>query len=160
MFRRVSIELPPPDTKHWTMRRKAAVVEAVRIGMISAQEACLRYNLSIEEFLSWLRAIEKHGVYGLWATRVQIYRGKGPGSAKNKHDSRALSMAFDTITPAERLELLIRGGKALYGPKWKAGSASICEAFNDGSRAIDIYRSACSANWFIGSDRLRAVCSA
>ena len=82
MFRRVSTELPPPDTKHWTMRRKAAVVEAVRIGMISVQEACLRYELSIEEFLSWLRAIEKHGVYGLRATRVQIYRDKGPRSAK------------------------------------------------------------------------------
>jgi hypothetical protein len=50
--------------------------------MISAQEAYLRYNLSIDEFLSWLRAIERHGVYGLRATRVQICRDKGPGSAK------------------------------------------------------------------------------
>jgi hypothetical protein len=82
MFRRVAIELPAPDTTHWTARRKAAVVEAVRTGMISVQDACLRYELSIEEFLSWLRAIEKHGVYGLRATRVQIYRDKGPLSAK------------------------------------------------------------------------------
>ena len=29
-------------------------------------------------------------------------------------------MALETITPAERLELLIRGGKALYGPKWQS----------------------------------------
>jgi hypothetical protein len=29
-------------------------------------------------------------------------------------------MALGTITPAERLELLIRGGKALYGPKWQS----------------------------------------
>jgi hypothetical protein len=79
----VTIELPPPDTKYWTVRRKAAVVEAVRTGMISVQEACLRYNLSIEEYLSWLRAIEQHGVYGLRATRVQIYRGiKKQPSAK------------------------------------------------------------------------------
>jgi transposase-like protein len=78
----VTIELPPPDTTHWTARRKAAVVEAVRTGMISVQEACLRYGLSIEEFLSWLRTVEQHGIYGLRATRVQIYRDKGPGLAK------------------------------------------------------------------------------
>ena len=29
------IELPPPDTKRWVARRKAAVVEAVRMGQIS-----------------------------------------------------------------------------------------------------------------------------
>jgi hypothetical protein len=29
------IELPPPDTKRWVVRRKAAVVWAVRRGMIS-----------------------------------------------------------------------------------------------------------------------------
>jgi hypothetical protein len=45
-------QTPPPDTKHWTVRRKAAVVEAVRVGMISLQEACLRYDLSVEEFLA------------------------------------------------------------------------------------------------------------
>jgi hypothetical protein len=27
-------------------------------------------------------------------------------------------MAPEAITPAERLELLIRGGEALYGPNW------------------------------------------
>ena len=77
--RRVAIELPPPDTKRWTARRKAAVVEAVRIGMISVQEACLRYGLTIEEFLSWQRTIEQHGIPGLRATRVGIYRDKGLG---------------------------------------------------------------------------------
>ena len=75
----MAIELPPPDTKHWTVRRKAAVVEAVRIGMISVQEACLRYGLTIEEFLSWQRTIEQHGIPGLRATRVGIYRDKGLG---------------------------------------------------------------------------------
>jgi hypothetical protein len=29
-------------------------------------------------------------------------------------------MALETITAAERLELLIRAGKALYGPKWQS----------------------------------------
>ena len=61
------------DTKRWVVRRKAAVVQAVRVGMISLPEACLRYDLSIEEFLSWQRTVEQHGIPGLRATRVGIY---------------------------------------------------------------------------------------
>jgi hypothetical protein len=68
------IELPPPDTKRCVVRRKAAVVLAVRIGMISFEEACLRYDLSVEEFLAWHRTVERHGIYGLRATKLQIYR--------------------------------------------------------------------------------------
>lgn len=66
--------LPPPNTKRWVIRRKAEVVAAVRGGLISLEEACQRYTLSVEEFLSWQRAIEAHGIPGLRATRVQIYR--------------------------------------------------------------------------------------
>lgn len=47
---------------------------AVRAGLISLDEACQRYSLSIEEFLSWQRLIDKHGIGGLRATRVQQYR--------------------------------------------------------------------------------------
>ncbi len=67
-------DLPPRNTKRWVIRRKAEVVAAVRGGLLSLDEACDSYNLSIEEFLSWQRAIEKHGVRGLRATRVQEYR--------------------------------------------------------------------------------------
>jgi hypothetical protein len=67
-------KLPPPDTKRWVVRRKAVVVQAVRNGSISLQEACQRYSLSSEEFLAWERAIDRYGVPGLRATRVQIYR--------------------------------------------------------------------------------------
>ena len=63
-------ELPLPDTKRWVPRRKAAVVHAIRIGMISLMEACLRYNLSVEEFLSWQRAVKRHGTPGLRVTRL------------------------------------------------------------------------------------------
>ena len=76
------IELPPPDIKNWTARRKAAVVEAVRIGMISVQEASLRYDLTVEEFRSWQRTVEQHGIPGLRTTKARIYRDKGPGSSK------------------------------------------------------------------------------
>ncbi|MBI3451724.1 MAG: DUF1153 domain-containing protein [Rhodospirillales bacterium] len=66
--------LPPPATKRWVIRRKAAVVAAVRAGIISLEEACGRYNLSVEEFLSWQRLIDRHGVRGLRATRLKDYR--------------------------------------------------------------------------------------
>ena len=67
-------DLPPPDTKRWVVRRKAAVVAAVRTGLITLEEACRRYTLSVEEFLSWERAMEKHGLRGLRVTRLQEYR--------------------------------------------------------------------------------------
>jgi hypothetical protein len=67
-------ELPPPDTKRWVIRRKAEVVAAVRNGVISLDDACKRYTLSIEEFLSWQRLIDSHGMAGLRVTRLQDYR--------------------------------------------------------------------------------------
>jgi hypothetical protein len=67
-------ELPPPDTKRWVVRRKAIIVEAVRCGRISLEEACRRYNLSVEEFRAWEQAIDSFGVAGLRVTRLQIYR--------------------------------------------------------------------------------------
>jgi hypothetical protein len=72
------IDLPAPDTKRWVARRKAVVVDAVRSGAISLEEACRRYELSVEEFLAWQRAIEAHGVAGLRVTRLQIYRDSPP----------------------------------------------------------------------------------
>ncbi len=66
--------LPSPNTKRWVIRRKAEVVAAVRGGLISLEEACRRYKLSVEEYLSWQRAIERHGLRGLRVTRIQDYR--------------------------------------------------------------------------------------
>jgi Protein of unknown function (DUF1153) len=70
--------LPPPDTKRWVARRKAVIVNAVRDGALSLEEACRRYQLSIEEFYAWQRAIDAHGVAGLRVTRLQIYRDPPP----------------------------------------------------------------------------------
>lgn len=67
-------DLPPPNTKRWVIRRKAEVVAAVRSGLLSLDEACGRYKLSVEEFLSWQRLIDRHGMRGLRATRLQEYR--------------------------------------------------------------------------------------
>ena len=67
-------KLPPPDTKRWVVRRKAAVVAAVKSGVITLDQVCRRYNLSVEEFLSWQEMIDKHGVRGLRVTRLKDYR--------------------------------------------------------------------------------------
>jgi len=66
--------LPPPETKRWVIRRKAVVVAAVRAGIISLEDACRRYTLSIEEFLAWQRLVDGHGLPGLRVTRLQDYR--------------------------------------------------------------------------------------
>lgn len=72
-------DLPPPETKRWVIRRKAAVVTAVRRGVLSLEEACARYRLSVEEFTSWQRLIERHGMAGLRTTRLQDYRAAPDG---------------------------------------------------------------------------------
>lgn len=67
-------DLPPSGTRRWVIRRKAEVVAAVRGGLISLEEACQRYTLTVEEFLCWQRSIDRHGLAGLRATRIQEYR--------------------------------------------------------------------------------------
>lgn len=65
--------LPPTDTVRWTPRRKAEVVAAVAGGLLTFDEACERYSLSIEELASWQRAVDRSGMPGLRVTRTQEY---------------------------------------------------------------------------------------
>ncbi len=67
-------DLPPPETRRWVIRRKAEVVAAVRGGLLSLEEACNRYRLTLEDFLSWQASIDEHGLAGLRTTRIQQYR--------------------------------------------------------------------------------------
>lgn len=67
-------DLPPPNTKRWVIRRKAEVVAAVRGGLLTLHDACERYTLTVEEFLSWQSALDRHGLAGLRTTRLQDYR--------------------------------------------------------------------------------------
>ena len=75
-------DLPPPETKRWVIRRKAEVVAGVRNGLISLEDACNRYKLSAEEFISWQQLIEEHGMRGLRTTRLQQYRKPGNGETE------------------------------------------------------------------------------
>ncbi len=67
-------DLPPATTKRWVIRRKAEVVAAVRGGLLSLEQACERYSLTEEEYLSWEKGIDQHGLQGLRTTRIQQYR--------------------------------------------------------------------------------------
>ena len=67
-------DLPSPSIKRWRFQHKALVVTAVRTGLISVAEACARYRITIEEFNSWKRLLDEHGLRGLRATRMQEYR--------------------------------------------------------------------------------------
>jgi Protein of unknown function (DUF1153) len=67
-------DLPAPSTRRWVIRRKAEVVAAVRGGLLSLDEACNRYTLTVDEFLSWQMSIDQFGLAGLRTTRIQQYR--------------------------------------------------------------------------------------
>lgn len=66
--------LPPAGTTRWVVRRKAEVVAAVNGGLLSIEDACERYSLTLEEFASWQRAVDRSGMQGLRVTRIQHYR--------------------------------------------------------------------------------------
>jgi Protein of unknown function (DUF1153) len=67
-------DLPSARTRRWVARRKAEVVVAVSGGLLDLEDACRRYRLTVEEFQSWRRAVERFGLKGLHITRVQQYR--------------------------------------------------------------------------------------
>ena len=67
-------DLPPSDTKRWVIRRKAEVVAGVHAGLISLSEACKRYSLSMDEFISWQNQLNSHGLEGLKVTKLSTFR--------------------------------------------------------------------------------------
>ena len=69
-------DLPSPETKRWVVRRKAEVVAAVNGGLLTLDEALERYGLTLEEFASWQRAVDRVGMHGLRVTKIQYYRDK------------------------------------------------------------------------------------
>ena len=81
--KRLTLEdLPAAGTGRWVIRRKAEVVAGVRGGLISLNDACRRYRLSVDEFRSWEKLLEKHGLAGLRATRAKKYRRRGPSKRR------------------------------------------------------------------------------
>jgi Protein of unknown function (DUF1153) len=63
--------LPPPNTERWVIRRKAEVVAAVEGGLLSLDDACQRYKLTIDEFVRWYLVVHRHGFIGLRMTKTE-----------------------------------------------------------------------------------------
>lgn len=66
--------LPASTTTRWVTRRKAQVIAAIRGGLLTVEEACQRYRLTVDELSEWQSALDKHGAKGLKTTLVQQYR--------------------------------------------------------------------------------------
>src|SRR6516225_459419 len=81
--------LPPRDTKRWSSRRKAAVLVAVRTGVMTREEARQRYLISEEELAGWEVAFDRAGIPGLRVTRPQSYRRAGIAHARSFDQTRA-----------------------------------------------------------------------
>jgi Protein of unknown function (DUF1153) len=94
--------LPPEGTKRWVARRKAAVVVAVRQGLITREEACRRYELSEEEFASWQWSLDNHGVKGLRITSLQRYRDNRSSRLSGGARTAATATQKASSKPAER----------------------------------------------------------
>ncbi len=86
-------DLPPPNIRRWITRRKAEVVTAVRTGLLSLDEACGRYGITSEEFLSWQRLLDEHGLQGLRVTRLQEYRHSAKGEGMTDSESADMGTA-------------------------------------------------------------------
>ena len=67
-------DLPATNNSRWVVMRKAAVVAAVNGGLLSLEEACSRYNLTVEEFMSWKEAIGRSGLLGLRVSKLSNHQ--------------------------------------------------------------------------------------
>ena len=67
-------DLPPPGIARWVSRRKAEAVTAVAGGLLTAEEACQRYALTLEELASWQRGYARAGARALRVTHIQAHR--------------------------------------------------------------------------------------
>lgn len=70
----LTLDMLPVPGARWTPRRKAEIVAAVRGGMLAIEEACSIYNISVEEFDAWDRAIGRSGLRGLCVAELQAGR--------------------------------------------------------------------------------------
>jgi len=76
-------------------------VAAVQCGRITLEEACRRYELSEEEFLSWRRAFETYGAAGLRVSALQRYRGDRSSRLAKTTSTAATAAQQGTSAPAE-----------------------------------------------------------
>jgi len=67
--------LPKPNTR-WVPRRKAEVIHAVQLGLLTSAQAKAKYNLTEAEYADWVACYDKFGLAGLRTTQYQQYHAK------------------------------------------------------------------------------------
>ena len=70
----ITSESLPKEDGRWSPNRKAIVIRAVAIDLLSLDEALARYSLSLEEFQAWQKRLAAHGIDGLKTTRIKRFR--------------------------------------------------------------------------------------
>lgn len=58
----------------WGIHRKSQLIDAIRHGQLTFDEARVRYRLSVEELTSWQAFFDTRGQRGLRTTLIQQYR--------------------------------------------------------------------------------------
>jgi len=66
--------LPKSNATRWVTSRKSQLIAAIRDGLLTIEEAAIRYRLTLDELTEWQAAFERHGPKGLKATLVQQFR--------------------------------------------------------------------------------------
>lgn len=49
--------LPKPNTKRWSKLKKIKIIKAINLGILTLDDACKKYCLSVEEYLSWQKKL-------------------------------------------------------------------------------------------------------
>ena len=70
----IATNLPKSYSTRWSASRKAAVVNAVELGVISLGKAMEKYRLSLAEFEGWQESFASKGVQGLKVTKLVAHR--------------------------------------------------------------------------------------
>jgi hypothetical protein len=71
-------DLPSRDTLRWSRRRKGEILAAVEGGLLTPENACSIYNLSMDELLAWRDAVAQCGLAGLRARRPREPKREDP----------------------------------------------------------------------------------
>lgn len=89
----LTLESLPPTNRpvQWIARRKAEVVAAVNGGLLTIDEACDRYHISLEEFADWSHAATRAGLLGLRTTHRSAYKKLWSKEERDKEKLRRMT---------------------------------------------------------------------
>ena len=102
-------DLPSAKTTRWVISRKTIVVDAVRGGIISLEDACWRYSLTLEEFYEWQSAIDRRRLQALNERRIGNVRAyDAAGHRPKEAPSQAPLAQLQRPSAASRTNVLPR----------------------------------------------------